>query len=497
MLLVALREKKNLHTDEVLTYILANNTVNEHITVGPEMGKTYIPADSAWTELMTVQRTGRFDYANVWEKQASDVHPPFYYVLIHTICSFFPGVYSKWFAGGVNILFVLLSFWLFRKTVWELTKSGKTVFFCSAFFCISSGVLSAATFLRMYMMLMFWFLLLTYLLLRGMGQRSWRFYAAIFLAAVAGVLTHYYFVVYLFFSCIVWGIYLLIKKQYRDFLYSVLVMFAAAGAVIAIFPASIQQSIGGGYRGVNTIQNLMDFSPQGIWYRFRECYRIVNQQLFGGLFLLLLVLLVICGAVLTVRVRKRPQADAVFRWFIVALPGILYFFLVSKIAVYLTDRYFHPIYPMLVIMTIGALTVLFERLLRWRIAWVAVCMLFLTVSMLHWRDSWHYLYRSSGRFLSQTQEHADNDALFLFEYAYELPAAYYEANSYRSLTFLSMRDLEMLRTVELDVTDGLVVILGNGCDRDKAFSAVQKRFATLTQVQEMGGYSATTSFYLK
>lgn len=46
MIVVGISEKRNLHTDEVLTYLLANNTYDEEITLAPEMGKTYDPAAS-------------------------------------------------------------------------------------------------------------------------------------------------------------------------------------------------------------------------------------------------------------------------------------------------------------------------------------------------------------------------------------------------------------------------------------------------------------------
>ena len=187
---VLIHEKKNLHTDEVLTYILANNTVNDSIQLAPELGKKYTPADTIWKQMMTVQEGHQFDYGNVWRKQAADVHPPLYYVLIHTICSFFPGQYSKWFAAAVNLVFLLLTLYALRKLTWELTGNAWVVFVCSAFFCISSGVLSSTTFLRMYVMVMFLVTWLTYLFVRGVSNRDWRLYVCVTLTALAGALTH-------------------------------------------------------------------------------------------------------------------------------------------------------------------------------------------------------------------------------------------------------------------------------------------------------------------
>lgn len=134
MIVIGISEKRNLHTDEVLTYILANNSYDEEITLAPEMGKTYDPAASPWMNVMTVQQNQRFDYENVWKKQAADVHPPLYYTLVHTVCSLFPGVYSKWFGASVNLVFGLFTLYVTRKLVRALTGQEWIVFLCSVFF---------------------------------------------------------------------------------------------------------------------------------------------------------------------------------------------------------------------------------------------------------------------------------------------------------------------------------------------------------------------------
>ena len=50
-----------------------------------------------FNEYLAVSPDDRFDYAQVYENQIIDAsHPPLYYALVHTVCSFFPGVFSKW-----------------------------------------------------------------------------------------------------------------------------------------------------------------------------------------------------------------------------------------------------------------------------------------------------------------------------------------------------------------------------------------------------------------
>ena len=120
LMTAVIASKKNMHTDEVLTYGLAN-APEGWITL--TNGEIYSPARKAWMDYVTVGEN-RFDYAVVWRNQAMDVHPPLYYALIHTICSFFPGKFSLWFAGAVNLIFAVLTLWASRRLLEEQITGG-------------------------------------------------------------------------------------------------------------------------------------------------------------------------------------------------------------------------------------------------------------------------------------------------------------------------------------------------------------------------------------
>ena len=92
--------KTNYFVDELWSYGLANNN-DSHIML-VESGKTYENPEEPFLNWMTVQHGQRFDYAKVWRNQANDNHPVLFYLLLHTICSFFPGQFSKWFGWYVN-----------------------------------------------------------------------------------------------------------------------------------------------------------------------------------------------------------------------------------------------------------------------------------------------------------------------------------------------------------------------------------------------------------
>lgn len=90
--------KQGYHEDELLTYNLANTQKQLNVDGGWNS-----PED--FNEYLTVSDSDRFNYAQVFENQVIDAsHPPFYYSLVHTVCSFFPGQFSRYFAYSINVL---------------------------------------------------------------------------------------------------------------------------------------------------------------------------------------------------------------------------------------------------------------------------------------------------------------------------------------------------------------------------------------------------------
>lgn len=178
--------RKNLfHVDEIWTYALSNSTEGPYLYLwGSGIGDpndqeminsedySYSGTDSGYflkwhsgdeyNRYLTVQKEERFDYSNVFYNQSCDVHPPLYYLLIHTICSFFPNRFSKWFTAIPNLIFMAgCAYFLFRLTLQLGLKRERAVLVVLLWGCSRAGI-SDAVFLRMYMMLTFWALLSMY-----------------------------------------------------------------------------------------------------------------------------------------------------------------------------------------------------------------------------------------------------------------------------------------------------------------------------------------------
>ncbi len=142
-------KKEGFHEDEMFTYGSSNCTYDNlfqphgkedtfnkiarnYIIVEGNIGKTienawyYFTHQDEWNKLfseisskeypvwktreeardyLTVSPNERFSYASVYYNQARDVHPPLYCILNHTVCSFFPDTFSKYFFFSISLVF--------------------------------------------------------------------------------------------------------------------------------------------------------------------------------------------------------------------------------------------------------------------------------------------------------------------------------------------------------------------------------------------------------
>ena len=67
--------------------------------------------DDYYDEFRVLKGEG-FRYGLVKQIQSWDVHPPMYYWVLHTVCSMFPGTFTKWTGLGINLIFHGISLWL-------------------------------------------------------------------------------------------------------------------------------------------------------------------------------------------------------------------------------------------------------------------------------------------------------------------------------------------------------------------------------------------------
>ena len=340
----------------------------------------------------------------VYANQASDVHPPLYYLLLNLICSFFPGTYSNWYPFAVNIVFLLLAcVMLYRiaRRFGEETLALVSV----ALYGLSCGFVSTAVLFRMYAVLTFFccWALSCHLRLQEEGWRASRGTAwQLVLVNVFGFYTQYYFIIYSAFLALVSLICMLARRRGKDALRYLGLMLLAACASLVIWPFSVYH-IFGGYRGAEAFANanFAQFAEH-----LEEYGAILSGALLGGSRKLALALAGLIGAAAVIAAlragKKNPVAEpkpdvraALVRWLLVLCPAVGYFLIVMQIAPYQVDRYVMCLYPSLALTLACAIAFVIRQLCRSRA--LQACLLAAAVLALSafgmYRAGPNYLYR--------------------------------------------------------------------------------------------------------
>lgn len=509
LMILVIANKENYHVDELWSYGLSNNIGS--ITMSIESGKTYKPASAPYDDFLTVSADQGLNIANVWENQKNDVHPPLYYLLIHIIsfiCA--GGGFSKWIAGGINIIFALLTLHIYRKIVWILSKSSQNVLlFATLAFVLSTGVLAAISFFRMYIIAMFWITSFTYILLKKLDKPekdSCNFYFLEFGIAVLGALTHYYCIIYIVLISITFCIIQIIGKQFKSIAKYVLTGLGSGLTAYIIFPAMIDHMFRGG-RGLEAINNLSNGMSEFV-QRLMQYSSLLNREFFAGLlgYMLLFTLLVfvfINSEKYLLKCEGIPfdttaKQIVIKELLLIFIPCLAYFIFVAKSAPYITTRYMVPIYAVLFSAVFTIIGVYFEHvILEKRKVSIIIC-LFLSIFIINsWKNQpWEILYKESNDLIEWSNAHSDLDCLYINDiHTYKIQSSFLEVRNYNSVTFLQGNQLDMLTDLEIASQDQMVVLIIPE-NRDEILQNIKVVYPQLTSHKEIGSFGYARTYYL-
>ena len=498
--------KKNYHIDEMLSYGLSNNrgNIKMEIVDGEKYNPTVLYAD-----YLTADENDRFSYDIVWENQENDVHPPLYYAILHTICSLFPGVFSRYFAGIINIVFALATLYMIRKIIPFFVENKIYKELLSVAFILSAGILSAVSFFRMYIMAMCWVTVLVYLYIREVERKQFRtqFFVATYVVTLLGALTHYYCIVFAVLISIVYSIYLLVHKMWKKVIAFCVSMGAAGLSAYLIFPAMIKHMFSG-YRGkeaIASLGNLGDF-----WDSTKAYFDILNNQMFGGILGCVLMALVFYSLFVIMKRNMRQiecfsdcdnkivQKYELVRYSLIGIPAIMYFLIVSKMAPYQTDRYMMPIYAIAFVGLFCLIIRIVEPHLTKSGVIIFVCIILGIVTVGSWSNiQWSYLYTNSQTFLEKTANYNDVECICVYQGSWQIPSQFLEAQQYQSITFVSKENQEMIDDLEANYKDSKLVLMVVGdADDDKYISEFLEKSEVMNKSKYIGGFAYGKSYYL-
>ena len=190
-------KKAGFHEDEYYSYYSTNRTVGLY-----QPDREWMERDTFRNEFVVLEGEG-FNYGLVSLVQSWDVHPPVFYFILHTACSLFPGVFSKWLGIGINIIAFCINFLLLSWLTYRVTGRNKALAFCVA---VTHGfnavIISGVMFIRMYEWLTVFVLMCTCLHVGAVIRKDLdfkKFLLPLMVVNYLGFLTQYYYIIFLFF----------------------------------------------------------------------------------------------------------------------------------------------------------------------------------------------------------------------------------------------------------------------------------------------------------
>ena len=234
------------HVDETWSYGFANSyyqsqifggfSKDTHINIGE-----WIKGD-VFNDYITVSDDHRFAFDSVIYNSNSDLSPALYTLILHFICSFFPGKFSWNFAFAISVICFIPSLFLIYYLTYEFTKSRFCGYLCLVYYVFSGAGTANFLYLRVYHLFTLFSLLLLYLMVKIVKEDKHKKIFFVFLpfVTVLGCLTHFYFLVIAFCITFFSSLILLFGKRFKDFLILCLVMLLSVVLFFAVCPTAFR-----------------------------------------------------------------------------------------------------------------------------------------------------------------------------------------------------------------------------------------------------------------
>ncbi len=399
--------KHNLFIDEIWTFNLSNSYFNPFLDSNKEYMNHWIDSKSLFQSL-TVRPGEEFSYDSVFYNQAKDVHPPLYYMLIHTICSFYPEQFSIWFGVIPNLIFFIATQVILLKTSDKLFNNKWISILPCLLYGFSWGAINTVIYIRMYMMLTFFCVLSFYMHLllfeyyTTNKNLNKNYLLSIFIITILGFLTQYYYIIFAFFLSVFYYLWLHKNTEKKFAVKYATIVIGGIITGILIFPAFLQQLFRG-YRGTEAARNLL---KSNLEVRLEKFIEIINMDIFGNSLGLILVLFSLCCLIKLIQTFCEISINNSNRNFCINIKmsnlnkfqenytfeisknnlvfcGIILFttcifLLIVKIAPFLENRYIYMLYPFLSLILIKSYVLWFGHITRNKI--ISFIMLFIIIS---------------------------------------------------------------------------------------------------------------------
>lgn len=412
--------KKGYFVDELWSYGLANSYYHPHVYSDGKLDDWV--EGKYFKDYIEVLDDQRFQYGSVVYNQKNDVHPPLFYIVLHTICSFFPNSFSKWYGIFPNIFYFSCCMYFLYKLGYLLFDNSYRALIPVMAYGLCPGSISNVMYIRMYMLLTVWAVYAFYIHSRWIKTGGMNVKGLIELVAVSylGFMSHYYYFVYAFFLSAFYVIYLIKKEDMKKTIQYCLAMAGSLFLVLITYPTAYKQLFWGD-RGKEAVGNF--FKIDAFLDSFRNFYLIMTEGVFANCNVLLAIGFIGIIFIGKDMILKKETRSKQFYIIMMAMVTIwAYFIVVVKIAPYRVDRYLFCIYPLISLIISYALfciLIQFNISLTWSHVGVLLVFLLIVVKGVS-ENKIQYLYSDMWQNIELAKRHAGDDCIYITRDYYKL-----------------------------------------------------------------------------
>ena len=345
--------KEGYYIDELWSYGLANSYEMPYLQEKEGYMETWHQPDF-YEQYLSVEPDRTFAWSSVYSNQIRDVHPPLYYILLHSISSLFPGKFSKWYGLSINLLFYIGTLCLLFELggISDRGRKSYARLLAPVLYGVSAGALSTVIYIRMYMMLTCIVVLFAVLVWRVMTKEG-RGYKinliSLMTASAVGILTQYYFLIFAFFLSVCYVFWRILRREWYKALSYALSVWLGIGLGILIFPTILRHILAGD-KAQETFANAKGGFTV-FFERLISYVRILSRAFWGGSVIWLCVSLLsvfACIAILMLSGYWKKiwigELAKIYMCFM-TVTVCAYFLVVVQISTDIVDRYQFLIYP--------------------------------------------------------------------------------------------------------------------------------------------------------
>ena len=214
--------KQGHHSDEVWNYAFANSYESGTLEVDKNGYTTFNQWHSSevFKDYITVEKEHRFAYSANIRNAANDLNPPFQYMVLHTISSFFPGVFSWYFCFAINIVaFVVSQIFIFKLTS-KITGSDLAGIAAIVLYGFGVGAMDVTIFMRIYALAVMFVAVFAYcshmVYETGKEKIKLKYLIPLFVSCFLGAYTLHVFLMVAFIITLCYEVYYLLTKKIND-----------------------------------------------------------------------------------------------------------------------------------------------------------------------------------------------------------------------------------------------------------------------------------------